>query len=330
MSKSNSGKAANAKRTPEERKALAQKMVASKRSLATLPTAEYSGKLTIGGMVLNCYVLNNGQRIVSEQAIQDTFGATSSKQRKMKEELREQTGDPIPLFLASKLISPLINKVFINGIPEPVKYRFNGRVQTGYLADILPKVCEVWLQARDDGLLQTQQLPKAKKAEILMRGLAQVGIVALVDEATGYQKDRERDALAKILEAFVAKELQPYMKTFDPEYYAEMFRLRGLNYPPKENPSFRPQYFGKLTNDIVYDRLAPGVKEALKNESKKIKKSHKLFQHLTAGTGRQELIKHLGLCLGLMKISDNWEQFTERLDKVKPSFNQLTLTNEEK
>ena len=79
MSKSNSGKAANAKRTPEERKALAQKMVASKRSLATLPTAEYSGKLTIGGMVLNCYVLNNGQRIVSEQAIQDTFGATSSK-----------------------------------------------------------------------------------------------------------------------------------------------------------------------------------------------------------------------------------------------------------
>jgi P63C domain len=97
----------------------------------------------------------------------------------------------------------------------------------------------------------------AQQCEILVRGFARVSIIALVDEATGFQRDRAKNALAQILEAFVAKELQPRIKTFPDDYYAQLFRLRGLEYP---NDSVkRPQYFGTLTNDIVYKRLAPGV-----------------------------------------------------------------------
>lgn len=55
-----------------------------------------------------------------------------------------------------------------------------------------------------------------------MRGFARVGIIALVGEATGYQRD-----LARILEAFITKELQPYVRTFPTDFYQEMFRLRG-------------------------------------------------------------------------------------------------------
>jgi hypothetical protein len=93
-------------------------------------------------------------------------------------------------------------------------------------------------------------------------GFARVGIIALVDEATGFQRDRTGDALARILEAFVAKELQPWVKTFPNEYYAQLFRLRGLEYNTASVK--RPQYFGVLTNNIVYDRLAPGVLKELK------------------------------------------------------------------
>ena len=53
--------------------------------------------------------------------------------------------------------------------------------------------------------------PKKQKFN---RSLAKVGIVALVDEVTGYQDARAKDALAKFFEAFVAKELQPWVKTF--------------------------------------------------------------------------------------------------------------------
>ena len=84
-----------------------------------------------------------------------------------------------------------------------------GQVGFGYSAELLPKVCDVYLRARDAGVLAANQQHIAKQADILMRALAHVGIMALVDEATGYQYDRARDALARILEKFIAKELQP-------------------------------------------------------------------------------------------------------------------------
>ena len=89
-----------------------------------------------------------------------------------------------------------------------------------------------------------------------------MGIIALVDEATGYQYQRKKRDLAAILEAFIAKELQPGIKTFPDEYYTQLFRLRGLEFP--KDSVKRPQYFGTLTNDIVWKRLAPGVLTEMK------------------------------------------------------------------
>ena len=80
-------------------------------------------------------------------------------------------------------------------------------------------------------------------ADILMRGLAHVGIIALVDEATGYQVVREREELHHILEAYINQELLPWSKTFPDGYYQELFRLRGWEYSP---PSVkRPQMVGR-------------------------------------------------------------------------------------
>ena len=56
----------------------------------------------------------------------------------------------------------------------------------GYRATLLPNVCEVYLKACDARVLRSSQLPVSERAEIVMRGLAKVGIIALADEATGY------------------------------------------------------------------------------------------------------------------------------------------------
>jgi P63C domain len=115
---------------------------------------------------------------------------------------------------------------------KPVQFRISrGQKAWGYKAELLPKVCEVYLKAREDGALLKSQLKFAKACEILTRGLAHVGIIALVDEATGYQDDRAKDALAKILEQFIAKELRPYVRTFPTDFYKEMFRLRSWKWP---------------------------------------------------------------------------------------------------
>lgn len=42
-----------------------------------------------------------------------------------------------------------------------------------------------------------------KSANIIIRSVAKVGIVALVDEVTGYQYEREKDELQKILKAYI-------------------------------------------------------------------------------------------------------------------------------
>ncbi len=96
----------------------------------------------------------------------------------------------------------------------------------------------------------------ATQCEILVRGFARIGVVALVDEATGYQKVRQRDELHKILEAYIAKELLPWTKRFPDEFYEEMFRLRGWGFDPESCK--RPILVGKLTESIVYKRSLSG------------------------------------------------------------------------
>jgi P63C domain len=191
----------------------------------------------------------------------------------------------------------------------------------------LADICDVVLNARKASALQKQQEHIADRCELLVRGFARVGIIALVDEATGYQRDRTKDALARILEAFIAKELQPWVRTFPVEYYQEMFRLRGLPYDASSVK--RPPYFGHLTNDIVYDRLAPSVLEELKfriprNESGKPKAT--FHQLLTRNIGYPKLREHLGAVVATMKLSSGWHDFHVKLDRHYPRYSGPTQT----
>jgi hypothetical protein len=68
--------------------------------------------------------------------------------------------------------------------------------------------------------------------------------------------------------------------SFPTEYYENLFRLRGLEFP--RDSVKRPKYFGHLTNDIIYKRLAPGVLEELKNVTPKLpsgRRKHHYFRH---------------------------------------------------
>lgn len=125
----------------------------------------------------------------------------------------------IPHFLAQKSLIPFVNKHLGHLQNIIVKYRTeSGTIANGIKAEIIPIICEIYLDANDNGNLGARQKKIAEKAMLLMRALARVAIAALIDEATGYQKDRARDALAKILEAFIAKELQPYARAFSSDF----------------------------------------------------------------------------------------------------------------
>lgn len=306
------GKAAAENMTPEQRKERSKKAVAAREAKKALPHATHGSvdnPLKIGVIEIPCYVLADGTRVLAQRGMQESLGLSASG------------GSGLSRFTASKALSPFINKELSAALDSPIQFTTprGGSPTYGYPATVLPDLVDAVLDAWNAAALGKQQEHIVAQCQILARGLMRVGIIALVDEATGYQKDRARDALAKILEAFVAKELQPWVKTFDSDYYEHMFRLRGLPYPP-ETVNLRPQYFGRLTNDIVYRRLAPGVLDALKDEARKTEKKSKLHQYLTAGYGRQELLKHLGSVVTLMKLSGAWPDFMQKLNQVSPRY----------
>lgn len=212
----------------------------------------------------------------------------------------------------------------------PLFYRTkDGTRGVGYDAAILPLVAEVYLKYRDAahrerGRVETRYQKMVNAADILIRGLAQVGIIALVDEATGYQRDRTRDALQQILEKFIAKELRPWIRTFPGEFYENLFRIRGLKLN-SESITKRPSYFGTLTNNIVYARLAPAVLEELKKLTPRRsdgRPKHHLHRRLSSDTGHPKLREHLASVISLMKISDDYDTFMRFLDRAHPKFNE--------
>lgn len=206
---------------------------------------------------------------------------------------------------------------------NPIRFQnpHGGGVAFGYPATVLADYCDAVLAARRAGTLPPRQAQVAEKCEILVRGFARVGIIALVDEATGYERDRVAGSLAKILEAFIAKELQPWVQTFPAAYYEQLFRLRGLPYA--SDSVRRPQYFGVLTNDIVYKRLAPGVLEELKKGAKRNdegRPKHKYFQRLTSNIGYPKLREHLGSVVTIMRLSGDYADFKSKLDQLHPPY----------
>lgn len=303
--------------TPQVRKEIAQKGAAARWD-KTLPIATHGAQdhpLKIGSLEIPCYVLSDGRRVLHQRGMVKALGMSRGGSSR-------GGGDRLAYFTAQKALEPFVSNELLSVTREPIKFITPlGNLAYGYEATVLADICDAILAARKENLLQQQQAHIAAQAEILVRGFARVGIIALVDEATGYQTTRATDALAQILEAFIAKELQPWLKTFPSDFYQEMFRLRDLPFPATTVK--RPQYFGLLTNNIVYDRLAPGVREELqkgvpRNEAGR--PTAKYFQKLTQNTGYPKLREHLGSIVTLMKLSDKWGDFMQKLDRFHPKF----------
>lgn len=281
--------------------------------------ATHTGILDIVGKKIPCAVLEDGQRVLSEHGITTALGSRSGAAKRLKRAGKEG-GAPLPVFIASKNLLPYINNDLYVGLTDPLEYIVSkDRNASGFPAELLPQICDVWLKAREDGALNKQQYKKCLQAEMLMRGLAHIGIIALVDEATGYQVIRDKLALQAILDKYLRKELAAWAKRFPDEFYIQMFRLRDWQWRGmKVN---RPSVVGKYTKDIVYERLAPNILEELEKRNprdSKGQRKHKHHQWLTEDIGHPALSQHLYAVIALMKSSSTWDQFHRSLQRALP------------
>lgn len=302
--------------SPARRKEIAEKAAMSRWG-KNLPAATHEGPLTIRDRVIPCAVLDDGTRVLSMRGVSRAFGSTRTGVAETGE-----TGAPnIPPFLTSKSISPFIPEGLLARLNKPILYRpgHGGRPAFGYEATLLPEICEVILDADKAGNLRVNQKMLAISANILIRGLAHTGIVALVDEATGYQEVRDKRALQAILDKYLRKELAAWAKRFPDEFYKEMFRLRGWKWPVPS--ARRPGIVGTYTNDLVYQRLAPGILEELESRNPKDESGNRRGRHhqlLTDDVGHPALAQHLHAIIGLMRASSGWDQFYRMINRAFP------------
>jgi hypothetical protein len=317
------GKARAEKLSPERRSEIAKKGAQSRWAKAkkteTFPKATHAGTLTIGSKELPCYVLEDGRRALAQRGMVDALGMSRGSSS-------VSGGDRLAKFASGKAVSPFLGSK-LRLVTEPFRFTTpSGPVAYGYEATILADLCDAVLAARQGGKLQKQQLHIAEACEVLIRGFARVGIIALVDEATGFQYDRARKALAEIPEQFISKELVKYSSMFTDDFYREMFRLRGWHY--QEGSTKRPIHAAKLTIDLVYARLAPGVLEELKRLTPRDEKGrlkHKLFRRLTGDFGHPRLREHLKAVTHLMMAFDDWRDFYRGLQRSFPRYNENLL-----
>ncbi|MBI4066702.1 P63C domain-containing protein [Candidatus Gottesmanbacteria bacterium] len=279
--------------------------------------------LKIGGNIeIPCYVLEGGTRVLVKGGMLTALGMTVGGGRTLDSRGRAHEGDKLLQFAKTKALEDYISSDIIDRAQNPIKFKLpNGSIAHGYEASLLPDICSAVLEARENHTLSHRQIHIAKQCEILLRGFAKVGLIALVDEATGYQEIRDREALQKILEKYITDEWAKWTKTFPDEYYKELFRLKGLRYPhPGKN---KPSFIGHWTNDIVYKRLAPAILAALKEKNPRLptgNRARRHHQHLTRDYGHPGLKRHLDNVVFLMRACSNWQDFQKMLGKAAPRY----------
>jgi hypothetical protein len=314
------GKARAAKLTPEQRHESA-KAAALARWSGDLPRATHMGFLHIASMNIPCFVLKDGRRVISGRGMTTAIGMRGR-------------GQGITRITTHTTLKPFISDELRLAIETPIRFLGStsraGNPTFGYEATILNRICDAILDARRAKALKTEQeLRYAQFCEILVRAFAEVGIIALVDEATGHQADRGRDALEAILQKFLSVELCKWAKTFSDEFYNQLFRLRKIDVARLSTA--RPQYLGHITNDIVYERLAPEVLEHLKVRTPRTPsggRKYRFHQYLTRDIGHPKLREHLAAVEALMKISPDYNTFYESLNKALPKWKDMPLFEE--
>lgn len=273
--------------------------------LVKLPKATHAGTLELPGVSIPCWVLSDGRRVLSSRGMAKSLGMGGK-------------GDAqrMAVFVNGKAIKPYISDGLVMPIQNPIVFRSSkgGKPAVGYEATIIADICSAVLAARRAGVLQAQQKHIAERCEVLIEAFAKVGIVALVDEATGYQHDRKPDELRQLLSAYVSEAMLPWAKRFPDEFYDLLCRVLGLP------TGTRNALIAKYTKKLFYDRMMPGLTDALQELNPVTEsgyRDHKHHQHLK-DIGRAHLEKQMVCVITALRLAKSPSHLMRIMDMVHP------------
>jgi hypothetical protein len=280
-----------------------------------LPKVWGSGPLRIFDVEIDCYILEDGTPILNKGKMMKAIG------RAWKGASRTDK----PNFIGAVNLQPFIRPELEEKL-KGVEFTDGKRIISGYHADILPLVCNTYLEAREAGALSKPQLPIAQQCEILIRSFARVGIVALIYEQLGYEKYKHPEALKMLVESYLSEEIRKWAKEFPDDLFYQMDRIYGNRTTTSRN---RPQYYAKFIRKYIYDPIERGLVLAKldernpKNEKGTRKDRH--HQLLNELKGLPALKSQIWQVIALLKVSAGKRNFESNYSRLMGQSFQLEM-----
>lgn len=260
------------------------------------PFAKYAGSLELGNRSVDCYVLDDDRRVVSMRA---TVRAISG----------DENGK-IMDYIGVRSLSKYLNADAITS--SIIEFNIPGTQFTakGITAETFLEICSAYMTALASGEhLTEKQISTAINCSILISACAKTGLIALIDEATGYQYVRESDALQVKIRAFISDELRAWEKTFPDELWEEFGRLTGWS----GSLQHRPKYWGKLVLELIYDALDPDVANYLKENKPAPRHGRNYHQWFTEEYGVNRLVTHINQITGIAKTCSTIDELRHKV-----------------
>ncbi len=267
--------------------------------------------IRLGLLEIPCYVLEGDIRVLSGRGIQKALGSKSA------------SGQWLKGFVNNKTIAPFFSAGVLDNLNTPIRFirpdaGGSQSITYGYEATLLIDIIDAIIDANIAGVYNDPNI--VASANVLSKALKRVSIIALVDEATGYQNERVKNALEIILNKFILAEAKKYEVTFPLQLYKEWFRLNNWEWK-EENAQKRPGVLGTWTNDLIYRRMAPGLLEELERKNPKNQKGyreHKHFEFLTDEVGEPRLREFFGGLIALARATTTWRKYMEMVNRAYP------------
>lgn len=310
------GRARAQKLPPEQRKEIARRAVNARwariKALNTgetkekLPVAKYKGVLRLVDREIPCYVLNDEQRVIGRLAATEMLTGIK-RQGDLESYIRAHN---LALFINAKDIS---ERMVSFHLPEVDQLRIEVR---GLPHDVLLEVCRGFMRALEASehpgtgvKLTPRQREIAMQAGLFLAACSDIGLLALIDEATGYQYDRARDALEVKLKAYLEDEMRQWEKTFPDELWREFGRLTGWS----KSVTQRPKYWGKLVLELVYEYLDHDVIQWLRENAPAPRHGQNYHQWYSSQYGLKKLVEHMWKLIGIAKTCESMFELKEKM-----------------
>lgn len=262
------------------------------------PRADWSGNLQVGESSLPCYVLNDRRRIFSTRGMLESLGYKSNS-------------NPDGVF-NSKALAP-----FMETQGNPYKgdhvvdfFTDTGTNAMGYDVEKFMDICHAYSEAYEAGVLEGRNKDAALKANAIIRACSKIGIVALVDEATGYQYARAENALQFKLKLYLSEEMRAWEKTFPDELWIQFARLTDWTGSPTKN---RPKYWGYLVMDLIYGYLDEEVARYIKQNKPKPRKGQNYHQWFNEDFGMRKLTEHINRVIGMAQGCETMDELKQKM-----------------